>query len=212
MFAIPLHSVSSPALSLAEMVKSDFAARARSRPGTLIMSDDHVFLPVARCGVATGRTCRRNRPHLHRGGTAATELAVVLPVFLVFMFGLWAYGHAQMVSNMLKGATRMAARYGATEGVTSAQAEARIRQVMGSAINPAVITIQVKDASGYDGGTAFPTAGSAMAALPDLELASAESRQLFVIRATVNYNAVAVIPTSWFDNIQLSAQSFMRHE
>lgn len=176
------------------------------------MSDDHVVLNVPRWKVARGRASRRHRPTLPRSGAATTELAVVLPVFLIFMFGLWAYGHAQMVSNMLKGATRMAARYGATEGVTSAQAEARIRQVMGSAINPAVITIQVKDASGYDGGTAFPTAGSAMAALPDLELANAQSRQLFLIRATVNYNAVAVVPTSWFDNVQLSAQSFMRHE
>lgn len=212
MFAIPLHSVPSPALSLAEMVKSGLVTRARSRPGTQIMSDDHVCPQVARCEVATGRTRRRIRPQLPRSGAATTELAVVLPVFLIFMFGLWAYGHAQMVSNMLKGATRMAARYGATEGVTSAQAEARIRQVMGSAIDPSVVTIQVKDASGYDGGTAFPTDGSAMAGLPDLELASAESRQLFMIRATVNYNAVAVIPTSWFDNVQLSAQSFMRHE
>jgi Flp pilus assembly protein TadG len=140
------------------------------------------------------------------------ELAAVLPVFLVFMFGLWAYGHAQMVSNMLKGATRTAARYGATEGITSAQAEAKIRQIMGAAVNPAAISVAIKDASAYDGGTAFPTSGSAVNGLANLELSSAESRQLFVIRASVNYNQVAVVPASWFDGVQLYGQCFMRHE
>lgn len=147
-----------------------------------------------------------------REGTTLVEVAVVLPVFLVFLFGLWAYGHAQMVSNMLKGATRTAARMGATEGVSTAQVQERIRQVMASAIDTSNLTIQVKDASAYDNGGAFPTSSSSMAGLPDLELASADSRKLFLVRATVSYNDVAILPSSWFDNVQLSGQSFMRHE
>jgi Flp pilus assembly protein TadG len=140
------------------------------------------------------------------------EVAIVLPVFLVFLFGLWAYGHAQMVSNMLKGATRTAARMGATEGVTTAQVQDRIRQIMGSAMDASNVNIQVKDASAYDNGGSFPTSATAMGGLPDIELASADSRQLFVVRATVNYNQVALLPTSWFDDVQLSGTTFMRHE
>ena len=147
-----------------------------------------------------------------REGTTLVEVAVVLPVFLVFLFGLWAYGHAQMVSNMLKGATRTAARMGATEGVTSAQAKARVTQVMASAIDASKITIVIKDASTYDNGGSVPTSGSAMSSLPDLELSTAKSRQLFMVRATVNYNTVAILPTPWFDSVQLSGTSFMRHE
>jgi Flp pilus assembly protein TadG len=154
----------------------------------------------------------RARRRTLREGTTIVELAVVLPVFLIFLFGLWGYGHVQMINNMLKGATRTAARFGATEGVTSAQAEARVRAVLGSAIDPTTLSVQIKDASAYDDGTAFPSTASAMAALPNLELANAESRQLFMIRASVNYNDVAVIPASWFENVQLDAQAFMRHE
>ncbi len=161
-------------------------------------------VPVRTCA------CKALRPR--REGTTIVEVAVVLPVFLIFLFGLWAYGHAQMVSNMLKGAARSAARMGATEGVTTAEVKARVAQVMGAAVDASKITVHVKDASSYDNGSAFPTSSSAMSALPELELSNAKSRQLFMVRATVNYNNVAVIPAHWFGNVQLAGTSFMRHE
>lgn len=145
-------------------------------------------------------------------GTTLVETAVILPVFITFVFGLIAYGHVQMVSNTLKGATRTAARYGATEGITSAQVEARLKEIMSGGANPAFITVSVKDAAAYDNGSAFPTTGTEIAALPNIELKTAETRQLFVVRATVNYNDVAILPVSWLAGKQLSAQAFMRHE
>lgn len=158
----------------------------------------------------------RRRPgragRFRREGTTLVEVAVVLPVFLVFLFGLWAYGHAQMVSNMLKGAARGGARLGATEGVSTAQVKNRVLQVMGSAIDASKVTIHVKDASAYDGGTSFPSTDSAMNALPEIELNDAKSRQLFMVRATVNYNDVAILPAQWFSHVQLSGTAFMRHE
>lgn len=140
------------------------------------------------------------------------EAAFVLPVFLVFVYGLIAYGHAQMCANIIAGATRTAARYGATEGITTAQVEARVREVMSGAVDPSLVTVQVKDASAYDDGAAFPDSASAMAAMPDVQLASAKSRQLFMVRASINYNDVAILPVSWLKNVTISGQSFMRHE
>jgi Flp pilus assembly protein TadG len=157
-----------------------------------------------------------NHSHLrrkrHSEGTSLVETAVVLPVFIIFVFGLIAYGHAQMVANIIKGATRTAVRYGATEGVSTSQAEARVRQIMSDGVDPAFITIQIKDASAYDNGTAFPSSATAMAALPDIERRSAVSRQLFMIRASINYNDVAILPVAWLNGVQLSGQAFMRHE
>jgi Flp pilus assembly protein TadG len=156
------------------------------------------------------------RIHLSRRraseGTALVETAVILPVFITFIFGILAFGHAQMVANSIKGATRSAARYGATEGISTAQAEARVRQVMSGGIDPAVVTVQIKDASAYDNGGAFPDTSAELNALPSIELKTANSRQLFVVRASVNYNDVAIIPVSWLDGVQLSGQVFMRHE
>jgi Flp pilus assembly protein TadG len=145
-------------------------------------------------------------------GTTLVETAVVLPVFIVFIFGILAFGHAQMVANSIKGATRTAARYGATEGISTAQAEARVRLVMSGGIDPAIVSVQIKDASAYDNGGAFPNTATAMAALPNIELKTADSRQLFMVRAAVNYNDVAIVPVSWLDGVQLSGQAFMRHE
>lgn len=140
------------------------------------------------------------------------EVAFILPVFLLFLFFLISYGHAQMVANMIAGATRTAARYGATEGVSSAAAEARLRQIIGSGIDTSNLTVQIKDASAYDNGSAFPSTASAMASLPNLELSSAKSRQLFMVRASINYNDVAIVPVPWLENLQISGQAFMRHE
>ncbi len=46
-----------------------------------------------------------------RGGTTVLEVAVVLPVFFTFVFGLIEYGRVQMVANVVKNACRQGARY-----------------------------------------------------------------------------------------------------
>ncbi|HTN77463.1 MAG TPA: TadE/TadG family type IV pilus assembly protein [Pirellulaceae bacterium] len=145
-------------------------------------------------------------------GTTIVETAIILPVFITFIFGLIAYGHAQMVSNMLKGATRSAARYGATEGVTSAQTTARLKDIMASGVNSSLISVQIKDAKAYDTGSTFPNSLSAVTALPNLELSSAGTRQLFCVSASVDYNSVAILPISWLKNKTFHSEAFMRHE
>lgn len=154
--------------------------------------------------------------HNHRRkrsqGTTCVEVAVVLPVFIIFLFGLIAFGHARMVSNMMRGATRAGARFSAPEGVSTAQAIARVRLILSGGMNSSLVNVQVKDASAYDDGAPFPTTASAMSAMPDIELLTAKERQLFMVRASVNYNDVAILPTPWFDNVQISGQAFMRHE
>lgn len=145
-------------------------------------------------------------------GTTVVETAIILPVFVTFLFGLIAYGHVQMISNMLKGATRTAARYGATEGITSAQAIDRVKQIMAGGMDNSKVTVVVKDASAYDNGSAFPSTISAINGLPNLQLTNAKTRQLFCVSATVNYNSIALLPVSWLTGKQLHAQSYMRHE
>jgi Flp pilus assembly protein TadG len=171
-------------------------------------------LKAARSCAALFMNHARNprRARRRTSGTTLVEVAVVLPVFIILLFGLWAYGHAQMVSNMLKGAARNGARLGACEGVTTAHVKARVQEIMASAVDASKVTIQVKDASASDNGGAFPSTAAAMNGLTDLELSTANSRQLFVVRATCNYNSVAILPTSWFKNVQLHGESFMRHE
>ena len=57
------------------------------------------------------RRIRGNRSESRRGA-AVVEMAMVLPVFLTFLFGLYEFGHAYMVINTLKAAANKAARSG----------------------------------------------------------------------------------------------------
>lgn len=150
------------------------------------------------------RTCR--------AGTTIVETAIVLPVFLIFVLSLVEFGHALMVNNVLRSATRAGARLGATEGRTSAEVEALVRQVLGGAIDPQSAEVSVKNAAVYDTGSNLPSSGSEIAALPNMEVADAEPRELFLVRARVAYNDIALVPMTFMQEVVLEGQAFIRHE
>jgi hypothetical protein len=164
------------------------------------------------------RSSANHRFNLRRRGTTVVETAIVLPVFLLFVLGIIEFGHAQMVKNLLRGACRAGARLGSTEGNSTGDVELRVRQVLGSAIDPNAVSVYVKDASVYDEGGDPPTSGNSLEALPNIELGDAQPRQLFLVRARVDYNDVAVLPMSipylgnYLGDLVLDGQAFMRHE
>ncbi len=67
---------------------------------------------------------------------------------------------------------------------------------MDAAIDASNLTVVVKNARVFDdGGTLHSTAAN-FTALPAIELTEAESRQLFVVHASVAYNDIALLPFS----------------
>jgi hypothetical protein len=158
------------------------------------------------------------RPRHSRRGTTIVETAIVLPVFLLFVLGIIEFGHAQLVRNLIRGACREGARLGSTEGNSTGDVAARVREVLGSAIDPNAVSVFVKDASVFDDGGSPPTSGDSLEGLPDIELGDAEPRQLFLVRARIDYNDVAVLPMSipylgdYLSGLVLEGQAFMRHE
>ena len=133
----------------------------------------------------------RNRS---RRGTTVVETALVLPVFLLFVLGLIELGHAQMVKNLLRSACRQAARIGSTEGHTTADVEARVKNSIGTAVDPELVEVFVKDASSFDSAAAPSTDGASLEALPAIELTDAAPRQMFMVRAKIHYNDIAIVP------------------
>lgn len=154
---------------------------------------------------------RRKRPQ-DRRGTTVVETAFVLPVYLVFVFGIIEFGHVQLVNTALRSATRIAARQGSTNGQTTADVQATVLRVLGSAIDTENVQVFVRDAGVLDEGGSLPDSGQGIEALPPLEISEAEPRQLFLVRARVAYNDVALLPMSLFGGVQLEGQSFIRHE
>ena len=147
-----------------------------------------------------------------RRGTTAVEVALTLPVFFAFVFGVVEFGRVQLVSSLLQTACRAGARYGATEGVTSSEALARVSQMLSAAMDPGDLSMMVKDASVYDTPGPYPANPGEFWALPDIDLDTAEPRQLFLIRASVDYNDIAIVPMPILEGLTLTGQSIMRHE
>jgi hypothetical protein len=121
------------------------------------------------------------------------------------------FGHAQMVLNLLNSACRNGARIGSTEGTTTADVVARVNQTLGAAVPTNKVTVFVRNADVYDSGTP-PTTEAGIEALPAMEVADAEPRQMFVVRAKVAYNDICFVPFPFLKNVVLDAQAFMRHE
>ena len=150
--------------------------------------------------------------HPQRRGATAVETAIVLPVYLLLLFGIAEFGHAQLIINLLNSACRNGARIGSTEGTTTADVVAKVNQTVGTAVPTSKITVYVKDASVFDSGGTTPTTDSALEALTNLEVSNADPRQMFMVRAKVSYNDISLVPLPFLKNKTLDAQAFMRHE
>ena len=145
-----------------------------------------------------------------RQGAYLVEFSLVVPVFALFLVGIMEFGHVYMIIATINSAAKEGARLGGVDGVSTAEVQSRITQVVGSAINSTRATVYVKDATLFD---ADPLATNVdYSALPDLELQEAGERQLFVVRIEVPYNEVALLPPFWVRDFTLVGQSVMRHE
>ncbi len=117
-----------------------------------------------------------------------------------------------MINNLLNSACRNAARVGAVEGSSTAQVENRVKQTLGTVVPLEHVQIFVKNASSLDSSSSMPDSGQSLENLPDIQLEDTEPRTLFVVRAKVAYNNVAIVPMSFLKNVVIDAQAFMRHE
>jgi len=140
------------------------------------------------------------------------EVAITLPIFFTFIFGIVEYGRLQMVSNMLQTACRTAARYGSTENVTTQQTELRVADIASAAIDTTNLNVTVKNAAVFDTAGPYPSTSAGYNALADIELNDAQPRELFLVRASIPYNEVALIPFSILDGVTLTGQALVRHE
>ena len=146
-----------------------------------------------------------------RTGATLVETAVVLPVFLIFVWAIIEFGHAFMVTNLLTAAAKRAAREGVADEVTTAQVVARANAIVGSAISLDDVTVLVKDASIFD-DPAADISGIDYSTLPNVELNDLEPRQLFVVYIEVPYSSVCIMPPRWVTGVTMRGMSAQRHE
>jgi len=146
-----------------------------------------------------------------RSGTVLVENAIVASVFGVFLTGIMEFGHTYMVQGVMNAAAQRAARYGSVTGVTTSQVETKAKEILTAAFRTAQATVAVKDGGVFDTTNVDPKTIN-YNTLQNIELNTAGSSQLFIVRISVPYNSVALLPPFWVKNVTLRAQSVMRHE
>lgn len=143
-----------------------------------------------------------------RDGATAVEMAIVLPVFLTFVFALIEFGHAYMVSNMLTAAAKIGARAGVGGSLTNEEITERSMAVLAAAIKTTNVTVSIRDGSAFDEGSNNIDTST----LPNIVVKDADPRTVFVVRMEVNYDDVCLMPPMWNSGVLLIGQSVMRRE
>ena len=78
----------------------------------------------------------------NRRGNAVVEMALVLPILLLLVFGITEFGRAWMTVNVMHTASREGARIAVVSGPDVALVNSRVNQVMAAAnITPTSITV-----------------------------------------------------------------------
>ena len=81
---------------------------------------------------------RRSTRKLRRCGAAATEFAIVAPVFFLMVIGFIEIGRALMVQQVLINASRVGARMTSTTGSTTSGVETAVSDYTSSVAVPGV--------------------------------------------------------------------------
>jgi len=79
-------------------------------------------------------------------GASALELALILPVFLIIVFGILDFGHAWYMRQMISNASREGARYG-----TRYQTDSSGSRILPQSLTPSIANY-VKNSSTDNGG------------------------------------------------------------
>jgi Flp pilus assembly protein TadG len=139
--------------------------------------------------LARSRAWRRTFGGPRRRGIAATEFAIVAPIFLLLVIGIMEIGRGMMVQQVLVNASRVGARQAITLGATTAEVQAAVAD--------------------YAASVAVP--GVAVSVTPDP--AAAKEGDVITVTTTIDYNDVSWLASPWFLNgTTLTASSLMRKE
>lgn len=155
-----------------------------------------------RVGLATGRRALRTTGRWSRRGAALVETALVLPIFLMLIFGIIEFGRALMVSNMVTNAAREGARIAILDGSSNTEVTAAVREFLTSSLgvdtNSVDVDIEIVAAEGNPN--------------PGTEVGNCESRDLITVSVTIPFSEVSLLPGDFIQATNLVGRAAMRHE
>ncbi len=160
---------------------------------TAITQNTHSTGPLTLEPGKVKRICGSFRKN--RRGAAVVEFALVVPVFMLLVFGMIEFGRAVMVQQVLVNASREGARQAVLDGTTVAEVESRIDGYLSvSSIDGATIEYEVNGVIVGDPGVA-------------------QFGDAVTVRITVPFDNVSWLPVpQYIGGTMLTASSIMRRE
>ena len=142
----------------------------------------------------------KDRWHQGRRGAVTVEMALVLPIFTMLVFGIIEFGRGFMVMQLVTNAAREGCRRGIIDGSTNSDVTSYSQTFMQTSANVApantTVTITVTPAAGNSGTT----------------LATCTSRDLVNVKVDIPFSAVQLITAKYLAGKTLTCQASMRHE
>ena len=148
--------------------------------------------------------CRwSDRSRLRRRGAVTVEMALVLPIFTMLVFGIIEFGRGFMIMQLVTNAAREGCRRGIIDGSTNTDVTNYIQTFMQNSGNvaPANTTVTI---------TVTPAAGNP--ANPSSNLATCASRDLVNVKVQIPFSAVQLISAKYLNGKILKGEASMRHE
>jgi Flp pilus assembly protein TadG len=138
-----------------------------------------------------------------RRGAVTVEMALVLPIFTMLVFGIIEFGRGFMIMQLVTNAAREGCRRAIIDGSTNSDVTNYIQDFMLSSGNvpTSATTVTI---------TVTPAAGNP--ANPGNNLASCSMRDLVSVKVDIPFSAVQLITAKYLAGKTLSGQASMRHE
>ena len=112
--------------------------------GFEILSEHQCFLEMNQMiGRMIVKKSTSNAQAPSRSGAALVEMALVLPVFLMVIFGIIEFGRGMMVGQMVTNAAREGARLGVISGNSNADVETKVKDFILDATGIANVDVAV---------------------------------------------------------------------
>ena len=138
----------------------------------------------------------------HRRGSAAVEMAIVLPLFFMVVMGIVEFGRAMMVGQLVTNAARHGARESAVDGATNGTITTAVKDFVATTVGVAQADVTVVI-------TVDPGAGN-----PDPvdDLSVAQAKDVCKVTVKVPYDKVGYVAGRYLAGAELKGQCIMRHE
>ena len=145
----------------------------------------------------------RDRWKQGRRGAVTVEMALVLPIFTMLVFGIIEFGRGFMIMQLVTNAAREGCRRGIIDGSTNSDVTSYIKTFMQTAGNvPTASTTVTITVTPYTGNPTNPTNS----------LAACQSRDLVNVKVDIPFSAVQLITAKYLSGKVLTGQASMRHE